>query len=101
MGGTRIKQYDCRLMMNRKYTRHNWCALRKFSKNGKVNLPLPDLQDLLLTLALVVLIIILTWGRLLISGATGHFHRYSNGYYHLNDWAVENLALAQIVAVAA
>ena len=88
-------------MINREYTRHNWCALQKFSKSSKVDISLPDLHDLFLTLALVVLIIILTWGRLLISGATGHFHRYSNGYYHLNDWAVENLALAQIVAVAA
>ena len=69
MGGTRIKQYDCRLMMNREYTRHNWCALRKFSKSSKVDLPLPDLHDLLFTLALIVLIRILTFGRLLVSGA--------------------------------
>ena len=101
MDCTRIKQYNCRLMMDRKCTRHNWCVLQKFSNSSKVDLSLPDLHDLLLTLALVVLIRILTWGRLLVSGATGHFHRYSNGYYHLNDWAVENLALAQIVAVAA
>ena len=68
MGCTRIKQYDCRLMINRKYTHHNWCALRKFSKSGKVDLPLFDLHDLLFTLALIVLIRILTLGRLLVSG---------------------------------
>ena len=56
-------------MINREYTRHNWCALWKFSKNGKVDLPLFDLHDLLFTLALIVLIRILTLGRLLISGA--------------------------------
>ena len=55
--------------MDRKCTRHNWCTLRKFSKSSKVNLPLPDLHDLLLTLALVILIRILTLGRLLVSGA--------------------------------
>ena len=55
--------------MDRECTRHNWCALRKFSKSSKVDLPLPDLHDLLLTLALVVLIRILTLGRLLVSGA--------------------------------
>ena len=69
MGCTRIKWYNCRLMIDRKGTRHNWCALRKFCKSSKVNLPLPDLHDLLLTLALVVLIRILTLGRLLVSGA--------------------------------
>ena len=33
--------------------------LRKFSKGGKVDLPLPDLHDLLLTLALIVLVRVL------------------------------------------
>ena len=56
-------------MSDRKYTRHNWGVLWEFSKGGKVDLPLPDLHDLLLTLALVVLIRILTLGRLLVSGA--------------------------------
>ena len=69
MGCTRIKQYNCRLMIDRKGTRHNWCTLQKFSKGCEVNLPLFDLHDLLLTLALVVLIRILTLGRLLVSGA--------------------------------
>ena len=55
-------------MMDRECTRHNWCTLRKFSKSSKVDLPLPDLHDLLFTLALVVLIRILTLGRLLVSG---------------------------------
>ena len=70
MGCTRMKQYNCRLMMDRKCTRHNWCALRKFSKSSKVDLSLPDLHDLLLTHALVVLIRILTLGRLLVSGTS-------------------------------
>ena len=39
--------------MDRKGTRHNWCALRKFSKSGKVDLPLFDLHDLLFSLALI------------------------------------------------
>ena len=66
---SRIKQYNCRLMIDRKCTRHNWCALRKFGKCSKVDLPLSDLHDLFLTLALVVLIRILTLGRFLILGA--------------------------------
>ena len=65
-------------MINREYTRHNWSALWKFSKNGKVDLPLFDLHDLLFTLALIVLIRILTLGRLLVSGAiTGKVRRTS------------------------
>ena len=80
MGCTSIKQYNCRLMMDRKYTRHNWCALRKFSKSSKVDLPLSDLHNLLLTLALVVLTRILTLGRLLVSGAIpGEVRRTSAG----------------------
>ena len=64
--------------MDRECTRQNWCALRKFSKSSKVDLPLPDLHDLLLTLALVVLIKILTLGRFLVSGAIpGDVHRTS------------------------
>ena len=78
MGCTRIKQYNCRFMMDRKCTRHNLCALRKFSKSSKVDISLPDLHDLLLTHALVVLIRILTLGRLLVSGAiTGKVRRTS------------------------
>ena len=69
MGCTRIKQYNCRPMMDRECTRHNWCALRKFSKSSKIDLPLLDLHNLLLALALVVLIRILALGRLLVSGA--------------------------------
>ena len=69
MGCTRIKQYDCRLMINREYTRHNWCAFREFSKSSKIDFPLFDLHNLLFTLALIVLIRILTLGRLLVSGA--------------------------------
>ena len=69
MGCTRIKQYNCRLVIDRKCTRHNWCALRKFSKSSEVNISLPDLHDWLFTLALVILIRILTLGRLLVSGA--------------------------------
>ena len=66
MGCTRIKQYDCRLMINRECTRHNRCALQKFSKSSKVDLPLLDLHNLLFTLALVVLIRILTLSRFLV-----------------------------------
>jgi len=80
MGCTRIKQYDCRLMINREYTGHNWCTLRKFSKSGKVDLPLFDLHDLLFTFALIVLIRILTLGRLLVSGTIpGEVRRTSTG----------------------
>ena len=68
MGCTRIKQYNYRLTIDRKCTCHDWCALRKFSKSSKLDLPLLDLHDLLFTLALVVLIRILTLGRFLISG---------------------------------
>ena len=65
-------------MINRKGTRHNWCALRKFSKSSKVDLPLPNLHDLLLALALVVLISILALGRLLVMGTMpGEVHRTS------------------------
>jgi len=39
-----------------------------FSKSSEVNLSLPDLHDWLFTLALVILIRILTLSRLLISG---------------------------------
>ena len=69
MGCTRIKQYDYRLMIDRKGARHNWRALWKFSKGSKVDLLLFDLHGLLFTLALIVLIRILTLGRLLVSGA--------------------------------
>ena len=70
MGCTRIKQYNCRFMIDRKCTRHNWCALRKFRKSSEVNLPLPDLHDLSLAFTLVILLQILTLGRLLISGTS-------------------------------
>ena len=68
MGCTRIRQYDCRLMINREYTRHNWCAFREFSKSSKIDFPLFDLHNLLFTLALFVLISILALGRLLVTG---------------------------------
>ena len=67
---TRIKQYNCRLMIDRKCTRHNWCALRKFSKSSKIDFPLFDLHDLLFALALVVLLQVLILGRILISGTS-------------------------------
>ena len=70
MGCTKIKQYNCRLMIDRKCTRHNWCTLRKFSKSSEVNLSLPDLHNLLLALALVVLLQVLTLGMLLVSGTS-------------------------------
>ena len=70
MGCTRIKQYNCRLMIDRKGTRHNWCALWKFCKSSEVNPPLSDLHNLLLALALVVLLQVLTLDRLLISGTS-------------------------------
>ena len=69
MSCTRIKQYNYRLMIDRKSTRHNWCALWKFSKSSKINLPLFNLHDLLFTLALIILVGILALGRLLVSGA--------------------------------
>ena len=56
--------------MDRKGTRHNWCALRKFSKSSEVNLSLPDLHNLLFSLALVVLLRILTMSRLLVLGTS-------------------------------
>ena len=46
-------------MSDRKYTRHNWGVLWEFSKGGKVDLPLPDLHNLLLTLALIILVKVL------------------------------------------
>ena len=42
--------------MDRKGTRHHWCTLRKFSKSGEIDAPLPDLNSLLSALVLVVLI---------------------------------------------
>ena len=69
MGCTRIKQYNYRPMMDRECTRHNWCALRKFSKSSKIDLLLFNLHDLLFTLALIILVGILALGRLLVSGA--------------------------------
>ena len=52
-------------MSDRKYTRHNWGVLWEFSKGGKVDLPLPDLHNLLLTLALIVLVVVLARKRFL------------------------------------
>ena len=52
-------------MSDRKYTRHNWGVLWEFSKGGKVDLPLPDLHNLLLTLALIVLVGVLARKRFL------------------------------------
>ena len=42
--------------MDKKCTRHHWCALRKFCKSGEIDVPLPDLNSLLFALVLVVLI---------------------------------------------
>ena len=56
-------------MIDRKGARHNWRAFWEFSKGSKIEFPLFDLHNLLFTLALIVLIRILTLGRLLISGA--------------------------------
>ena len=70
MGCTRIKQYNYWLMIDRKGTCHNWCALWKLCKSSKVNLALLHLHDLLLALAQVVLLRALTLGRLLISGTS-------------------------------
>ena len=57
-------------MINREYTRHNWCVPWEFSESGKIDPSLLNLQHLLLAFVLVgVLIRILTLGRLLISGA--------------------------------
>ena len=57
-------------MIDRKGTCHNWCALWKLYKSSKVNLSLLYLHDLLLALALVVLLRVLTLGRLLILGTS-------------------------------
>ena len=69
-GCTKIKQYNCRLMIDRKGTCQNWCALWKLCMSSKVNISLSHLHDLFLALALVVLLRILTLGRLLISGTS-------------------------------
>ena len=42
--------------MDRKCTRHHWCALRKFFKSGEIDASLPDLNSLPSALVLVVLI---------------------------------------------
>ena len=42
--------------MDRKCTRHHWCALGKFCKSGEIDAPLPDLNSLSSALVLVVLI---------------------------------------------
>ena len=68
MGCARIKKYNCRLMIDRECTRHDWYALQKFSKSSKVDFPLSDLHNLLFFLALVVLTSILSLGRLLVTG---------------------------------
>src|SRR6185436_15854314 len=54
-------------MIDIECTRHNWCAFWKFCKSSKINLSLSHLHNLLLALALVVLLRVLTLGRLLIS----------------------------------
>ena len=41
-------------MIDRKCTRHDWFALRKFSQIGEINSPLPDLHGLLLAHVLSV-----------------------------------------------
>ena len=42
--------------MDRKCTRHHWCALREFCKSGEIDTPLLDLNSLPFALVLVVLI---------------------------------------------
>ena len=51
--------------MDRENTRHDWCSFRKLYKSSEINSPLSDLHHLLLALALVVLIGVLPWIRLL------------------------------------
>ena len=60
-GCTRIKQYNCRRVMDRKCTCHHRCSFKKLCKHGEINLPLFDLNGLLLALVLIVLTRILTF----------------------------------------
>jgi hypothetical protein len=54
MGGTRIKKYNHRLMVDRESTRHYWRTLGEFGESSEVHPPLADLYHLLLAFALVV-----------------------------------------------
>ena len=49
--------------MDRENTRHDWCSFRKLCKSSEIKSPLSDLHHLLL--ALVVLVGVLPWIRLL------------------------------------
>ena len=51
--------------MDRENTRHDWCSFGKLCKSSEINSPLSDLHHLLLALALVVLVGVLPWIRLL------------------------------------
>jgi hypothetical protein len=54
MGGTRIKKYNHRLMVDRESTRHYWRTLGEFRESGEVHPSLADLYHLLLAFAFVV-----------------------------------------------
>ena len=51
--------------MDRENTRHDWCSFEKLCKSSEINSPLSDLHHFLLALALVVLVGVLPWIRLL------------------------------------
>jgi hypothetical protein len=54
MSCTRIKKYNCGLIVYSKCTHHEWCTLRKFGESCKIHPPLANLHNLLLALALAV-----------------------------------------------
>jgi hypothetical protein len=54
MGGTRIKKYNHRLMVDRESTRHYWRTLGEFGKSREVHPSLADLYHLFLALALAI-----------------------------------------------
>src|SRR6185312_4633868 len=56
MSCTRIKYYDCRFIVDRESTRHDWCSFGKLYKSSEINSPMTDLHHLLLALVLVVLV---------------------------------------------
>src|SRR6185312_14556112 len=57
--------YDCGFIVDRESTRHDWCSFGKLCKSSEINSPLSDLHHLLLALALIVLVGVLPWIRLL------------------------------------
>jgi hypothetical protein len=52
MSCTRIKKYNCGLMVYNESTRHYWCTLGQFGESCEIHPPLADLHNLLLALAL-------------------------------------------------